>query len=226
MIYFDIDDTLLDYKSSQDAAALQFARQYMDAVEDQEKFPVIWEQVTQRHIARYLSGEISFQEQRRCRVRESLGKELSPQAADSAFEDYYKMYEASWSLFPEVREVLAGLSPYRLGIITNGDEAHQKYKLEKFGLLGCFEFIITPASTGFSKPRKEIFQFAAEQASKHVSECWYIGDNFQSDYHGARNAGFNSVWLNRTEKKELCDNQSRSLSEFLIKIQLSGQSSE
>lgn len=73
MIYFDIDDTLLDYTTSQDVAARAFASTYASYIDDAEGFPRVWEEITERHMARYLSGELSFREQRRCRIRDCLG---------------------------------------------------------------------------------------------------------------------------------------------------------
>ena len=218
MIFFDIDDTLLDYRTSQDLAALEFAKIYSNYIKDAEDFPLRWNDITERHMTRYLSGELSFQEQRRCRIRESLGLDLSSQDADKAFDEYYQIYENSWNLFPDVRSALSELADRPMGVITNGDKEHQSYKLEKLGILQYFDHVVTPACAGAPKPQSAIFQLAAARAKKATKECWYVGDNYRSDYHGAKDAGYKSVWLNRSDRQDTCDNQCKGLNEFVLKI--------
>ncbi len=224
MIFFDIDDTLLDYKASEDSAARDFAQQYVHFIIDVETFPVRWQAITARFMSRYLAGELSFREQRRHRVQEALNLKLTASEADRIFDDYYQIYEASWCLFPEVKETLSSLKRYPLGIITNGDKEHQCYKLEKLGILACFDHIITPTCAGAPKPDLAIFEYAAAQAGKPVGECWYIGDDYKVDYCGARNAGFNAIWLNRSRDVKVTawgNNYCKGLGEILSIIQAS-----
>ena len=65
MIFLDVDDTLLDYKSSQHKAAVEFAKHHSSYLRAPERFPERWNEVTERHMPRHLAGELSFQEQRR-----------------------------------------------------------------------------------------------------------------------------------------------------------------
>lgn len=215
MIFFDIDDTLLDYKSSQDIAAKAFSEKYATHIPAPDQFVNVWNRVTDHHMARYLSGEISFQEQRRWRIKDSFSLELSDQQADDIFSDYYQIYESSWTLFPDVVDVLDNLAGTQLAVITNGDKENQTYKLERLGVLSHFTEIITPACAGAAKPDPAIFQLAARVVGKRPEECWYIGDNHALDYHGALASGFNSVWLNREARSERCDSQCKVLYGFL-----------
>lgn len=218
MIYFDIDDTLLDYKRSQELAAREFADLYSRHIRDPDSFVAEWDRITEQHMARYLAGELTFQEQRRCRIRDSLGLDLSPNEADEIFDDYFQAYEASWCLFPDVESALDKLTNVPKGIITNGDEGHQRLKLEKLGILDQFEDVITPACAGAPKPEVAIFKLGARRAGKSPSECWYIGDNYKTDYHAARDAGYRSVWLNRHNSPELCEDQCKDLHGFVRQV--------
>lgn len=219
MIFFDIDDTLLDYKASQDTAALEFAKRHTAHIQNPENFPARWDEVTKRHMARYLSRELSFQEQRRCRICDVLGLDLTPQEADKIFDEYYEIYEESWRLFPEVESVLNKLTDYALGVITNGDRDHQISKLDKLGILTHFTEIVTPACAGAAKPDVAIFRHAASRSGKLASECWYVGDSYSTDYEGALSAGYRSVWLNRSGMQLQCDYQCKDLNEFLLAVQ-------
>jgi putative hydrolase of the HAD superfamily len=218
VIYFDIDDTLLDYKRSQELAAREFVDLYSSHVRNPDAFVAEWDRITEQHMARYLAGELTFQEQRRCRIIDSLGLDLSPTEADEIFDDYYQAYEASWCLFPDVEIALDKLTNVSKGIITNGDKGHQRFKLEKLGVLRHFEVIITPACAGAPKPELAIFKLGAERAGKLPSACWYVGDNYVTDYHAAKDAGYRSVWLNRHNSAGFCESQCKDLHGFVDQV--------
>ena len=75
--------------------------------------------------------------------------------------------------------------------ITNGNA-----QLEKISLGSYFDFVVTAAETGGSKPDPKLFIRAAEIAEVAVNEIVHIGDCAKSDVIGAINAGCLSVWLN------------------------------
>ena len=57
-----------------------------------------------------------------------------------------------------------------------------------------FEFIIATSGYLFRKPNKRIFELAMEKADLSPEDVWYIGDNYNCDVIGARNAGIFPVW--------------------------------
>ena len=57
-----------------------------------------------------------------------------------------------------------------------------------------FEFIIATSEYMFRKPNKRIFELALEKADLNPEDVWYIGDNYECDVVGARNAGIFPVW--------------------------------
>ena len=57
-----------------------------------------------------------------------------------------------------------------------------------------FEFIIATSEYMFRKPNKRIFQLALEKGDLNPEDVWYIGDNYECDVVGARNAGIFPVW--------------------------------
>ena len=80
---------------------------------------------------------------------------------------------------------------FKIGAITNGNA-----QLEKISLGSYFDFVVTAAETGVSKPDPKLFIRAAEIAEVAVNEIVHIGDCAKSDVIGAINAGCLSVWLN------------------------------
>lgn len=69
-----------------------------------------------------------------------------------------------------------------------------------------FEFILATSEFMFRKPNKRIFELALEKAELAAEDVWYIGDNYQCDVEGARNAGlFPVLYVGAThnaQKKE------------------------
>jgi putative hydrolase of the HAD superfamily len=89
MIFFDIDDTLLDNLNAESAAATEFHRFYEHIFPiSPDEFAYNWRIITEKHVQRYLSGELSFQGQRRERLKELFSHDciLSDKEADILFQ--------------------------------------------------------------------------------------------------------------------------------------------
>lgn len=57
-----------------------------------------------------------------------------------------------------------------------------------------FEFIIATSEYMYRKPNRRIFELALEKAELQPADVWYIGDQYQCDIVGAKNAGIFPVW--------------------------------
>lgn len=199
MIFFDIDDTLFDYNASETVAARAFARENPELASSEDDFAATWALVTQTHMRRYLTGEISFQQQRRERIKEVFGRSMDDAEADRLFSVYHDFFKASWQLFPEVEAALSLLVGQRLGIITNGDPEQQDGKLRFLKIRDHFEFIVTPQDVNAAKPLPDIFRHAAERACVDPCACWYVGDHYENDYLAAAEVGFRPVLVDRDQ---------------------------
>lgn len=200
MIFFDIDDTLLDNQGAETAAALEFHQLYSNVFpESSDKFAYNWRMITEKHVQRYLSGELSFQDQRRERLKELFSHDriLTDIEADNIFQRYLDAYERNWRLFPDVKPCLVQLSGTKLGVISNGDSSQQRQKLTATDILDRFSVVTISEDVGISKPDAKIFLEACRIAEVSPSECWHIGDNLEADYKGSLSAGLKGIWLNR-----------------------------
>jgi putative hydrolase of the HAD superfamily len=198
MIFFDIDDTLLDNQAAESAAAKDFHYLYRSVFPlSPDEFAQNWRIITEKHVQRYLSGELSFQGQRRERLKEifSHNRILSDAEADNLFQKYLGCYEKNWRLFPDVITCFDRLKDERLGIISNGDSVQQRQKLTATGIIERFSVILISGDIGVSKPDLKIFLEACRMAEVDPSECWHIGDNFEADFQGCMSVGMNGVWL-------------------------------
>lgn len=104
--------------------------------------------------------------------------------------------------FEDTFETLDQLSKsYRLGLITNGTPDLQREKIRGSGIGSYFENILISGEVDHAKPDKEIFLMAAEYFQVSPAAMIMIGDSIGTDIIGSNNAGMQSVWINRKNKK-------------------------
>lgn len=127
---------------------------------------------------------------------ESQGIELSltPEQIDSVFWD-----AASPGTPTEgIEDFLAFLAEenIRTGVVSNISYCGRVVEQRIHTLLpkNRFEFIIATSEYLFRKPDPHIFRLALEKAQLPPERVWYIGDHYQCDVVGARNAGLFPVW--------------------------------
>lgn len=224
MIFFDLDNTLLDHDGAEQDAIRSFVARYRaDIVPFQGKPEGIWREITDRHRARWRAGVLTFEGQRRARISELFERPLTVAEADQLFAEFYAIYRQHWRLFPDVKpalEQLRELSP--LAVISNGLSRQQQTKLVETGIADYFSFIMTSEQAGAAKPDPRIFQAALKFADKSADECWYIGNHPLNDAQAAQEVGMKTVWLNRRGLREKVHTRVvRSMAGFvdLVKIQ-------
>ncbi|MDF2963326.1 MAG: 2-haloalkanoic acid dehalogenase [Paenibacillus sp.] len=206
MIFFDIDDTLLDFKGAERTGIKAVYHQYGAGFHlDEQQFYDTWCAVGKKHFTRYLKGELSFAQQKLERVREvfgSVGTVLGEREAEACFQVYLESFESHWVPFDDVLPCLQLLKGhYRLGIVSNGDPDQQKSKLNKMGLAHYFDVMVTAGNVGAAKPDPRIFEIACKQAGKQPHECFYIGDDFSTDIESSMKINMKGIWLNRRQEK-------------------------
>ena len=154
---FDLDGTLVDHEGAARQGVIQWLTACELATEQQcnERLAALWDEVAERHFPAFRTGEITFQEQRRRRLREFLphvglaAENIDDAALDGRFEDYVKHYEAAWRAYDDVLPGLRSLSGTRLAVLSNGDQAQQEDKLRRTGLDVHFEDVMT--SSGLAR---------------------------------------------------------------------------
>jgi putative hydrolase of the HAD superfamily len=201
VIFFDVDDTLVDHSSAERDAALLFYQRVRDQLDgmDGDTFYACWHAAAERHFATYNAGEISYQEQRRRRIREFLGAGLSDHDADELFDLYLANYEARWTLFPDVLPCLDGLKDRTLGIISNNGIDATRSKLRRMQIIDRFADVVTPETVRASKPDPRIFEVACARLKVRPGESVYVGDKLITDARAAAGVGLTGVWLNRSQ---------------------------
>lgn len=108
-----------------------------------------------------------------------------------------------WLVFPDVVALLERLSMqgWTLGIISNWP-ATLEATLKRADLHRYFSVILGSGTVGYAKPHPEIFQMAARQLGLEPPRILYVGDSLEHDFIGARQAGFQTVLLDRFGKHD------------------------
>lgn len=117
--------------------------------------------------------------------------------------------------FPGVVPTLMELKRrYRLGVISNGLRIKQWEKLVGLRLHHFFDVVVTSEECGCEKPAPGIFEAALRALDVRPSEALMVGDRYDSDVVGARNAGMHALWFKR-EGEPKASNEIKGFSEIL-----------
>ncbi|MGN8049124.1 HAD family hydrolase [Curtobacterium sp. 22159] len=199
-VCFDLDGTLFDHRGSARAGATHF----LESLGVAATAPALesWFAAEDEQFERWRSGELSFQEQRRERLRTVLPPlgyrpPSDREGLDSLFDDYLTAYRASWRAFPESLSLLQELHRrgYRLGLLTNGVEEQQLDKLARTGLAGAFDAVCVSEGIGFQKPDERAFLTLAHKVGVDAFDCLFVGDSPAHDLAGARSAGMHGLLI-------------------------------
>jgi putative hydrolase of the HAD superfamily len=199
-VVWDVDDTLFDYTTADREGMRSHlsAEGLLTGDETPEQALARWREITDRQWARFSAGELSFEEQRRERIRVFLGTPLAAAEADAWFRRYLTHYEAAWALFPDVVPVLDALAAsHRHAVLSNSSLTVQDHKLRSLGVHHRFETILCAAELGVSKPEAGAFLAACEALALPPHQVAYVGDHPEIDGRGAAEAGLLSVWIDR-----------------------------
>ena len=199
-VVWDVDDTLFDYTSAdrEGMRAHLAVEGLLAGYDSPEQALVRWREITDRQWARFSVGEVSFEGQRRDRVRVFLDADLTDAECDAWFQRYIGHYEAAWSVFPDVLPALEALSTsHRHAVLSNSSLTVQEHKLRTLGLLDRFEVVLCAAELGVSKPEAGAFLAVCEALRLPPHEVAYVGDHPEIDGRGAAEAGLLSVWIDR-----------------------------
>lgn len=196
-IFFDLDDTLLDFTRSE-ASALRRALTEAGAPAGQ---PVLdrYHVINQRQWELLEEGVLTREQVKSSRFH-ILFSELGISCAKvEAVKDRYEKYlaEQHW-LLPGAEELLKELaSRYRLCLASNGSVAIQYSRLKLAGIGPYFDRIFISEELGANKPDKAFFDRCFEALPEvDPAEILMVGDSLTSDIRGGQNAGIRTCWFN------------------------------
>ncbi|WP_256079557.1 YjjG family noncanonical pyrimidine nucleotidase [Massilia sp. YIM B04103] len=197
LFLFDLDDTLLDFKASEQ---LSFVRtmQALGLRDSMDDLFLQYQAINTALWKRFEMGEVGKDFLKVERFR----KTFLSKGIDADAEVASRLYLAS---LPEtvvlvdgaehVCATLAGIG--EVGIITNGIESIQSRRIASAGLSQHIAFVATSESSGYAKPDVRFFEYATKMARSFVKdETIIIGDRLDADILGANRFGIESCWFN------------------------------
>lgn len=105
--------------------------------------------------------------------------------ADAPYEDAFAAVRALHGALP-------------MGVLTNGASCLQREKLEGAGLTEWFDTVVVSGDVGAGKPDPRPFEACAARLGLPPEAILMIGDNLERDIAGARAAGWQALWIDRT----------------------------
>lgn len=218
VVLFDLDDTLVDQEGASRTALLDWLPELGLGLDDVEELAAAWLAIAEEAYARYQRREITFQDQRRVRVREFLGADATDAEADELFSGYLARYERAWIAFddavPALRRVRdAGLV---VALLTNGDSAHQRHKLDRTGLAEHLDVVVASDDLPAGKPDPRAYAATCEILGVAPGDVLMVGNDAEKDFQGPLDAGMGAVLLDRHDRYPEVVDRIRTLDEVLV----------
>lgn len=122
----------------------------------------------------------------------SLGCEAD---RDEAAALYEAAKLAALEPYAGVAEVLGELrtAGLPLGVVSDADSGHAAARLERCGLAGHFDVVVTPDLTGERKPAATNFLYALDRLGVAPSGAAMVGDSLRRDIEPANRLGLLSI---------------------------------
>lgn len=204
-LLFDVDDTLIDYKASEEFALTSALKEW----DIQADTPLIrrYREINLSFWKKMEKGEISIEELRTARFQ-SFFENLNYKPDPKEFSRRYLWYFGQTGFLIEgVMELLNSLRPHiSLAVITNGITDTQYSRLSISGLTPYFKEIVIADEIGLQKPDPEFFHFTMNKIGRpSKEEVLIIGDSLTSDIQGGNNTGIPCCWFNPEKKNNTTD---------------------
>ena len=197
LFLFDLDDTLLDFKASEQ---LSFVRT-MQALGLRDGIDGLFPQYQAINVAlwkEFEAGSVSKDFLKVERFRRTFAQNALDLDPDAASHLYLESLSDTVVLIDGARQVCEALSAIgEVGIITNGVEHIQQRRIASSGLREHISFVSTSEACGYAKPDSRFFDYAAKMARSFARhETVIVGDRLDADILGANRFGIDSCWFN------------------------------
>ncbi|MDE6749780.1 MAG: YjjG family noncanonical pyrimidine nucleotidase [Lachnospiraceae bacterium] len=200
-ILWDLDQTILDFKKSQNyALRYSFGKLGLEINDD---IVSLYNDINDSYWKRMERGEIGKEEIHKGRFKtlfEQLGitgitTEEIEEIYQNALGSVFFFQDEADKLIMQLKE--KGFKQY---IITNGFNKTQANKVHISGLDKMVDGVFVSEIIGCPKPYKEYFDAClARMDGVLADECIIVGDSLTSDIQGGLNAGITTCWYNPTE---------------------------
>jgi YjjG family noncanonical pyrimidine nucleotidase len=197
-IFWDLDETLLDFKLAEATAIAQVLK--IVGIEPIKENIELYSKINHSCWKQYEKGEIKREDIYKNRVI-LLGEQLGVDIDVSKFStEYFTRLSRQGQTFPFALRILKYLKEkgYNMAAATNGAAPIQVYRIINSGLSGFFnKGIFISEKIGYKKPEPEFFYYMMNTLGiKNKNEVLVIGDSQSSDIKGALSAGLDCCFVN------------------------------
>jgi putative hydrolase of the HAD superfamily len=216
-ILWDLDGTLWDLNGNTTIALKQLFQRYESSNfqnTSQEEFLRCYPKHNERVWALYREGKIAKEE-----LRNKRFIDLFDEVNATYNLDFVELFATEFlAICPRLPHLIEGAreilelskDKYTHVILTNGFIEVQGFKMAAAEIEHYFSTVVYSEEAGVRKPHQAIFDLALQRANCTAEEALMIGDDWDADVLGARNAGIDQVFFTATEKRlaELHDGKS------------------
>lgn len=195
-VFFDVDDTLLDFKRAELVALSSTLKELGFTPTDDmlERYHIInrsqWELLER--------GEITREQVLRRRFTLFFEEYGLPCDVERVKALYEYLLGVGHYFIPGAPELLKTLhKTYDLYLMTNGTASIQRRRLESAGILPYFKGVFISHEIGFNKPDPRYFEHCFACIDGFEKEkAVIIGDSLTSDIRGGNQVGLRTCWFN------------------------------
>jgi len=199
-LFFDLDDTLWDFKTNSRRAMEETLAQkdILKNLTSFETFFNYYEEVNKALWNKYHHKKITKAKlisERFSKSMDAFG--ITGHIPERLNHAYLENMGLQTHLFPNTIETLQQLKlkGYKMHIITNGFREVQYEKLKNCHLSNFFDKIFISEEIQSAKPNREIFEYALKSTNSKKEKSIMIGDSWDTDILGARNYGIDQIMI-------------------------------
>ncbi len=196
-LLWDIDDTLIDFKSSERVALKMCFKQFGVVLtdEDVQTYSEInhnyWELLVQGKIEKSTMLVRRFEDFTRQLSLDKIDCKEMNNLYQVALGENAVMTDGAYAICEHLKKSKKQYA------VTNGTVVAQNKKLRKTGLGELFDGVFISDEIGYEKPDLRFFQHVFNNISNiNLEEVIIIGDSLSSDMTGANNARIDCCWFN------------------------------
>lgn len=194
-IFFDIDDTLLDFGVASRSAFINSFDEFN--IKQDDSTYILYKKINHSLWDKQKNGKITVQDVIDNRFKElfmSLDIEVN-------FNDFRDVFQANLAkehtVVDGALEVVSYLSEkYQLFAASNSFLNMQKNRLQKANLLNYFSDLYISNEIGYEKPDFRFFEFCLNKSKMVKEEVLFVGDSLDADMKGAFLSGIDTCWFN------------------------------
>lgn len=218
MIFFDLDDTILD-TSNINVEIFETVRKNLKLSIEKDDFRKILRSSFRKRMIEnfdfeyderigidpldYLFLEGAYECENMKAFKDKVYFDVKNILENTLKEDFYmeffkRRFDYKKDIFGMV-DLIKDLKKegFKLGIITDGLSEVQHRKVDSLNIRDFFDFVFVSGDFGYGKPNPKFFKYAIEKSNCKKKRSIMIGNNIHSDVFGSLSQGLNAIYFGK-----------------------------